>query len=357
MKIDKQYEIVFDNDETILSATLSKNNEVVVLMNSGNVIRYDIDQQKSEQLFSIKNVDSNSTEGFDLTAESSIYTLDKIVVVSNDFKTHAYVHYPSKFNSLCLEREDYYASHSRYPIALYKNEIGIPHLIYAVAWNHIQIMNLDTKQILTASKSLETEIAEGKIRELLIEMGMLEKFQSSPYDYFFGELKLSPDKNYFLSKGWSWGSSDSYTIYNIEHFVNNTKILPLDIGSWEHLNRSACWINEQTVAFGYNPFAEDDNGVNYSIGSEIQFCNFTDSDSEDKVVKVEGLNTISVKMEYSDTINALILFSEEIGVTIVSLDGQILLQDNDLKVKGYFPHSNQFITILDKAILVHKLTD
>ncbi len=34
---------------------------------------------------------------------------------------------------------------TNYPIALFKNNDGIPHIIYGAAWNHVQIMNLDYK--------------------------------------------------------------------------------------------------------------------------------------------------------------------------------------------------------------------
>ena len=106
MKIEKLHEIIFNTEEIIVTATISKPNELVILMNSGSVIRYNLDEQKGKQLFTIKNDLRYSDGGFDLTAKSSIYTMDEIVVIFNDHKRHAYIHYPSKYNYFHLKRED-----------------------------------------------------------------------------------------------------------------------------------------------------------------------------------------------------------------------------------------------------------
>ena len=362
MEIEQILEITFDSEEIILAATISKPTEVVILMNSGSVIRYSLDEQKGKQLFTIKNDLKYSDGGFDLAKKSSIYTLDEIVVVVNDYKRHVYDHYPTKYNSFHLEREEHHENISSYPIALYKNENGIPHLIYAVAWNHIQIMNLDTKEILTASKSLFEEHAKEKYMDLHKKIyGNIDKFDTqwepSPYDYFFGKLKISPDSKYFLSKGWAWGSSDSYNVYEINHFIKSNEISQIKLGDWEHLNRAACWVDEKTVAFGYNAFAEDDNNVDYRIGAEIHFSKITREEFDNKIIKVEGINTISAEMEFSKKINSIVLFSRENGVAIISLDGKILLQNSACKVDDYFADMNLFLTVNAKTILINKLTD
>jgi hypothetical protein len=361
MKIEKLYEITFDTEDIILTATMSKHNEMVMLMSSGSVIRFNLDKREGKHLFSVKSDIGYSDGGFDITAKSSIYTLDEIVVVVNNYKRHGFIHYPTKYNSLHLWREDYHADISNYPIALYKSKNGIPHLIYSVAWNHIQIMNLETCQILTASKSLIEENAEERHIEYYKKYGDLAKQNKqtwpSPYDYFFGQLKISPDNKYFLSKGWAWGSCDSYNIYNIDNFLESNRISEIGVGSWEHLNRPACWINEKTVAFGYNPFAEDDNSANCNTGSEIHFCNFTDRESESKIIKVDGIDTISAEIGFSIKSNLLVVFSKKSGVAIISLEGQILFQNNDFTVDDYFPEMNLFVTTKDKTILINKLTD
>src|SRR5262245_22721201 len=124
MKLNKLYDIRFDTDETIMTAALSKSNEVVLLMSSGNVIRFNVDDGSGKQLFSVKGSFESSEGGFDISAKTSIYTMDEIVVVVNDYKKNGFVHYPGKYAALQLWRADYHANISTYPIALYKNADG-----------------------------------------------------------------------------------------------------------------------------------------------------------------------------------------------------------------------------------------
>lgn len=84
MKIHKIHEITFDMEETILSATVSKKNEIVMLLSSGLVGRYTINEPLGERLFSVIENIRYTDGGFDLTAQTSLYTLDEIVVVVND---------------------------------------------------------------------------------------------------------------------------------------------------------------------------------------------------------------------------------------------------------------------------------
>lgn len=356
MTTETVYDITFDTDNSIMAATLSKPNEVVMLMSSGNVIRFNLDDKNGKYLFSVKSGIGYTDGGFDITAESSIYTMDEIVVIVNDYKTHGFVHYPGKYKSLHLMREGYYADISTFPIALYKDSNKVPHLIYGQAWNHVQIMNLNSLQILTATKSLIDEKAEERHIEF---NNKYNQESNSPwptsYDYFFGRLKISPGSNYFLSEGWIWGSADSYTIYEINNFVKSNRISVINIGSWEHLNRASCWINEQTVAFGYNPFAEDNINVDLKIGSEIRLCKFLENNSENDILKTEGIDTINSKLEFSNQLNSVIVISKEIGVVVISLTGEILFQNNNLKANNYYPDMNLILTINDKRIIINKL--
>ena len=172
-----------------------------------------------------------SDGGFDTLAQTSIYTLNEILVVVNDFKRHGFVHYPDKYHALHLWREDYHVDISTYPIALYKNSDGVPHLVFAEAWNHVQIMNLDTRQILTASKSLIERNAEEKHIEFYKKFSEDNKLAwPRPYDYFFGKLYISPNQKKFSSAGWVWGSYDSYLVFDIDNFIYSNRISDIKIG-------------------------------------------------------------------------------------------------------------------------------
>lgn len=357
MEITKVHDITFDTEESIKTASLYAPNEFVVLTSSGNVFSYNIEGQKGKHLFSVKSLFSYEDGGFDIDAPSTIYTMDGIVVIVNDFKRHGFVHYPGKYKSLHLWRKEYNASISRYPVALFKNENGIPHLIFAEDWNHIQIMNLDTRQILTAAKSLIEEYAEERHIEFYKTYKEDNKLPwPRPYDYSFGKLEISPDKKSFLSAGWTWGSNDAYNIYEIDHFIHNNRIAYTHIGAWEHSSRAVCWIDNQTVAITYSSLEEADEGATKDSPHEIHFYKLDDEESViDRKVEVIGLDIVSSKMHFNKDLNALILFSDKIGVAVLSLNGEILFLNEKMHQDAYYPNLNLFIKVDDKSVVVHRV--
>ena len=360
MEIEKIHELIFE--EKIETATLSNSNKIVMLMSSGSVITFNLIEENAEYLFSTKSNFSFEDGGFDTAEKSTIYTLDEIVVIANDFKRHAYIHYPKKYKALHLWRENYGASNSCYPIAMFKDDKDVSHIIYAASWNHIQIMNLDTRQILTAAKSLIEENAEEDHIEFYKKYNEDTKLPwPSRYDYFFGKLHVSPNKKYFLSAGWVWGSYDSYRIYNIDRFINNNRISDIIIDGWQHENRSVCWIDDQTIVVGYDPKVEEEEGgkiIDMNADCEFHFYNFIDEKVElNKKVKIENLDIVNAIIQFNSELNSIVTFSEKFGVAVISLDGNIKYSNASLKVDSYLTEVNLFLTINDKTIIINKLTE
>lgn len=359
MKTNKIYDITFDTDETIMTATLSKSNEIVMLMSSGSVIRFNLNDREGKHLFSVKSNIGYSDGGFDITAKTSIYTMDEIVIVVNDFKRYGFVHYADNYHALHLWREDYHADISAYPIALYKNTDGVPHLIFGEAWNHIQIMNLDTRQVLTASKSLIEENAEERHIEFYKKHSEDNKLAwPRPYDYFFGKLFLSPNQKKFLSAGWAWGSCDCYNVYDIENFITSNRISDLSIGGWEHENRATCWVDNETIAIVYNPFTEGDESSTADSPCEIHFHKISGNNVEiDKKIQIYDKNILSSRLYFSGAMNSFITVFDKSGLSVISLDGQITFKDENLKVNEYNVETGCFLVVDNKTISVYELTE
>lgn len=357
MKINKIQEITFDTEDSIMASSLSTKEECVLLLSSGNVIRYNFNERTIQNLFSVENMASYSDGGFDINAPSSIYTLDSIVVVVNDYKRHGFIHYPGQFKRIHLWREGYYEDISRYPISMFKDESGVPHIIYSVAWNHLQIMNLDTRQVITAAKSLIKEFAEEdyiKFHEQYKEPN--KRPWPSPYDYFFGQLQMSPNQKKFLSAGWAWGSYDVYNIYDLEHFMTNNRIAEELIDGWEHNNRGVCWIDDDTIAVTYNPYEEGEDNSNEESLSEIHFYKMNDKQSELKrKIKIDGIPITSAEIYYNKAMNALLAYSDKIGLAVLSMDGQIIFYDDKFKPDGYNPELDLFIKTQNKMLSVYQL--
>ena len=336
MRINKIQEITFDTEATIVAATLSGANEVLLLMNDGNVIKHKVNEKKSQHLFSVKTPFHHTDGGFDTTAPSSIYTIDEIVVVVNDYKRHGFIHHPGNYHALHLWRGEYHADISCYPIALFKDGNGIPHIIYGEDWNHVQIMNLDTLQVLTASKSLIAENAEERHIEFYGKNKETNKLRwPRPYDYFFGKLSVSPNQKRFLSSGWVWGSSDCYNVYDIENFINSSRIAHINVGVWEHENRAFCWTDDETVAVAYNPSMEGDEDATADSPFEIHFHKIQGNGTEiEKKIQIDDPLVATSTRCYNRHLESFIAYSQKLGLAIISLDGKTVFQDRNLKIKG-----------------------
>ena len=230
-------------------------------------------------------------------------------------------------------------------------------MIYAEAWNHLQIMNLESRQILTASKSLIEEYAEE------IHLEFYKKHQEEnklpwprPYDYFFGRLEMSPDKKQFLSAGWAWGSYDSFTVYEVNHFINSNRISALNLGGWEHSNRAVCWIDSQTIAVAYDPIEEGDEDATENSAHELHIYKIeTKKGRLIRKIKVEGINLVQSEIQYDETLNSLVLCFDSEGVAIVSLDGVVLFHDKEFKVDTYNAALNLFVRVDSKSVRLYEM--
>lgn len=357
MQLTQIQSITINTEEKIITSALCSPNELVILLSSGDVIRYNSEDQSGEHLFSVKSDFSYKDNGFDIEAPSTIYTLDSIVVIVNDYKRHGFVHYPGKYHKLHLWREDYHADISCYPIALFKNDDNIPHLIYSEAWNHLQIMNLDSRQILTAAKSLIEENAEEHHIEFYKKH---EESNKLPWprslDYFFGELSVSPDNKNFLTAGWVWGSFDAYSIYEIEHFINSNRISYTSLDGWEHDNRAACWTDNKTIAVAYDPRAEGDDGATKNSPQEIHFYDITANTAKiKKEVQVKGLNIVNSKFQYNSELDAIVSISDTEGISLLSLDGSVLFHDEKMSPDSYNTSFNRLLKNDNNAITIYAI--
>jgi len=346
MEINQIHNILLETDDNIMSTTIASPNELVLLLSSGDVVRYDIEKQEQKHLFSVLDKYQKS---FDIQAKSSIYTLDDIVVVVNNFKTAGCIYNPKKYGTLFFEREDYHANISLFPIVLFKNENNDPLLIYAQAWNHLQVMNVDTRQ----------ENAEKDHIEFYKNHEEHNKFLwPRSYDYFFDELKISPDKKNFLSLGWVWGSFDAYNVYDLEHFITDNRIRDKNLGAWEHNHRSACWVDEKKIAVAYNPNENWDEETPTLENAPQELHIYTIDKEEpaiEKKLKIENLDIVNSHMYFNNSLDAFIIFSTTIGVAIITLDGQLLLHNSEMMQDAYCPDTNLFIRTEGTSINIHQI--
>jgi hypothetical protein len=358
MKINTTAKIRLDEGEQINTAALATEKELIILLTSGDVINYDIISQARKNLFSLKNSISYADGGFDCSAASSIYCLGDIVVVVNDYLRHGFVYRPNLSQLLHLWRGEYHCDISKYPIALFEDETGAPHLIYGEDWNHVQIMNLDSLQILTAAKSLIEFDAEAKHLDFYSRYGEPNKLAwPRPYDYFFADLELSPDGRRFLSRGWVWGSCDAYNIYDIEHFITSPRILEISVGGWEHDSRPACWVDADTVAVAYNPFAEGDDDATKETPWQLHFYQINAEKAELKnKIDIINFDFSGMKMQYLSAFSAFSLHDKNQNFTLFSLSGELLFVEPKVGVLDFYPAFGLALQLEENELIIGSLS-
>lgn len=351
MRLKKLQTFRWDAEDPVTAATLANSNELILLTQSGKVNRCLIEENRAENLFSTKSLFEYQDGGFDTGAPCTIYTLGPIVVIVNDYKLHGLVHYPGKYRSLHLIRKDYHSDISKYPIALFQDKNDIPHLIYGTSWNQLQIMNLDTRQVLTAAKSLIEEGAEHHHIEFYKKHREDNKLPwPHPYDYFFGGLQMSPSQRRFLSAGWGWGSADDYRMHEINHFIESHRIAYRSIGWGEHENRSVCWVNDRLIAMAYNPYHEGEEGTTEDSPYHIRLMKEVEGEwMVDRNLEVGDLNVVKAEMAYDSQLQAILVFSNDIGLHVFSLKGELLFVDPEIQDISYYSDTGTFLQQKDNC--------
>jgi len=352
VKIHDEYLKIQDN---ICTASLCSKDELIILTTKGEVFLYNMGSRDLVLLFEtnpsrgIKYSDG----GFDPMAESTIYTMDSIIVVVNDYKKHGFVLNRKEKYLLHISRWDYHASISKYPIALFRNDNGDPHLIYGVDWNHLQIANLTTRQILTADKSLIIENAEQQRIDFYKRYEERNKLLwPRSYDYFFARLIVSPNEKNFMSAGWVWGSFDYFTLYNINDFISNHRIKYTDIGGWEHNDRGTCFVDDETIGIIYNLDEEESCGKK---DYEIRLYHTDGRGEKGKIVLNTPLNLNGAELFYRKENQCFYIISPKIGIAIISQSGEIVFQSSAFIPKRYEEGQNLFIDYAEKQIRIFQL--
>lgn len=357
MRLETQKDIQLDVDN-IITATYKSQNEIIFLAD-GKVQQHKIAENNTSVLFSIPDTKSNKEEQFDSTAPSSIYLLGNAVVVVNDYKQIGYIHNPPFYDLMEIKRGDYHMNISQYPIALYDNKDGIPHLIYAEDWNHLQILNLNTLQVLTADKSLITEYAEEEHLKFIDKnFSSRPSMWPSTYDYFYGKILVSPNSEYFLSMGWYWGSADGYNVYDVNNFLTSNRIADIPVIQGEHINRPACWVDDNTLVTVSNPYLDSYEEEGYDASWNLQFYRITEGRSAlIKEVPIDIADFDHDQFHYNKELNIIICISPKTGVVFFSLEGKVLYRNESLLCDHYSHYDNSLISVYKNIIKRYKIVE
>ena len=357
----------FDLPSAIQAAALTAPTQAVVLTCSGEVVLCDLESSDHTTLSTTSENFVYTDGGFDPTAASSIYTMDDIIVVVNDYLRHGFVFNPTHGYRLHLQRGSYHADISRYPIAMFHGKDGDPCLIYGTDWNRVDIANLATRQVLTADKSLIEVGAEQRHLDFYAHHDESNKLLwPRGFDYFFGHLSISPDQTRFMSVGWVWGSADSCMVFDIGDFLSNHRVNACTVGVWEHESRAMCWVDEDTVAAAVNPSVEydfdpdeDDAGVGPQVPEDVWQIRLYHADSSNLSATIaldQPLNLTRATLAYQAGQDRFIAFSDTLGLAAIGRDGHVELYDPAFSPNYYDQASQQFIRHTGTRITLYTIT-
>lgn len=343
-------------DHRIVAVNQKNENEVLVLLEDKKVYSHELLYHTTQYLFTLETTMTYADGGFDITGPCSLYLLDELVVVSNDFQTHSIVHYPAKY-TLGVQRKEYHCAISKFPIALYKDQNQVPHLIYAKAWNRVEILNLNDGHNLTADKSLIEVDAQDRKNQ---DGGSANKdFQIWPseFDYFYADLKISPDHKYFLSKGWVWGSSDAFYVFEIKDFIENKRIRKMEVGFWEHDARAACWISNDELVVCCHAVIEDFDQPDPDNPFEIVHYQLLGKQCiQTKRTKVKDLTDTNMELLFHPTLQVLISYKKRTpGFLIFDLQGTTLYKDQEHTIESFDVKSLTFSSIVNDQLYIYQI--
>lgn len=359
MRIEKIYSTLINIEDNINTAAVFDKEHFIVLTDTGKVMRFGAGDDKGKVLCRVAAQDGVAYRdgGFDPTAKSSFYIMDNYIVIANDYKTHAFLLNMQESYFLRLQRKDYHAAHSKFPIALFKGEDGTPFMIYSNAWNRVDIVNIQTRQILTADKSLIEEGAEERhLNFYNTHEEANKRLWPNELDYFFGEILVSPNNKTFVSAGWAWGSFELHMAFDMKDFLSNHRVNADTIFQGEHLGRKVCFKDSDTIAIPFHAELDDiDDYINNEY-KDWQIALYSISDQKAKgIVPEEKWNLGKTNIEYIADMNCFLIFDETIGVAAFDESGKTLLHEEELKPVCYSSKYNQLISFDKNNVNVYKI--
>ncbi|UOZ02414.1 hypothetical protein [Amycolatopsis sp. WQ 127309] len=158
----------------------------------------------------------------------------RFAAVVTDYGSHgAVVDLASGAVTLALDRQDYHADTTRFPVAFLDGGTG-PLVVAATDWNRLDVFDAATGRLLTDRVTTREENPEHYL------------------DYFFGALRPSPSGRVLLVDGWAWHPVGVPLAIDCEAWLAGERHAPehgrmlADRGyCW---NRPMAWVDENTVA-------------------------------------------------------------------------------------------------------------
>ena len=112
----------------------------------------------------------------------------------------------------------------------------------------------------------------------------------------------------------------------------------------------------KTIAIAYHPYQEGEEGSSKENPFEIHFYSLKGENVEfERKIEIDGLDMVNSNMHFNKEIDAIIAFSDDFGTAILSLNGEILCHNLQLKPTEYHLEMNLFVKAEEKAIAIYQI--
>ena len=309
--------IQLQKEEKILTLNfidINFSEEIVFITNQGNIYRFHLKSEVQELIFNCRDL-------LDLESGIKIYSYKNYVAFVNTISTKGFM-FNLLDNSLhlSLERGDYHVEHCSFPIAFYSRKDEV-FLIHGTDWNRLDITSLSDKKLMT-----DRIVAYHKENPV------------NYFDYFHSLLCISPDEKHFISNGWVWSPYDLLMMWQIEDFLTEYELKYQNLSDLDtsgyNWDRPLCWIDEKTIAYGYNALESGEDDLSEDTPTEIIIQNIHNNEILERIA-FEGFYLNDYKevkgtLIFDQNKAIFIAFSFEKGITIIDKKGSLVYKNEHI---------------------------
>ncbi len=322
----------------IVQSNLNKN-IIFALCQDHALIEINTLTQKVNQISQLKldRIDFSKSLSLQLSAN------DTMISIVNVIGQYGYIYDLNlKEVVLNLDRKDYQIENSSFPIKfVHVNDQD--YLVHASDWNHIDIYDFKEEKNITYRET--------------------NKYEAPGYlDYFYSELHVSPSNKWILSSGWVWHPVSVLKFIDLNEWMTNSIAEPeksndadFSIMSY-YWDRALCWIDENTIAYLYDPREED-------LDEEDRAEQIFEADTSYILIYDVSAVEITKKIKFSEYeidgyfeaasdcrifYNGHLIISSKNGVYILDKEsGKITFKDLNVALDQYNERQNIFYRLIE----------
>jgi len=274
---------------------------------------------------------------------------EKYAVIYNQYKQFAALIDLNKVIIIKqLDRKKYCIEHCSFPLAFFE-ENNQTYLVYAEDWNVLQILHVESLDIITERKIYDYD----------------KETENDKYvDYFHSKLQISPNNTWIISNGWVWHPVAILKGWNLQNWKNinayeveTNAVVDEYIGgySWD---RPLAWISENEFIYFAHTGEEEIEGLE-KCSAYLRVYNMQQN-AFTRNIKFDGFK---VNEYYECLSGANLFFCDDFilsscpskGTQAICLDEHedIIYHNADVFIREYHSDEKIFIEVKESKVILY----